>query len=135
MLSMESNRTAGMRSPLAHAELRAIEAARARMKTEYLNDAAIVTTLEPCLFCTGALLLSRIGAIYFFSRSDKGIRLNDIIDLSQSNKRAGLREGVSNHHPEIIPVTAFEPESRLLLENFFRQRRADQKRSGALEAD
>lgn len=123
-LGIAFNRTATDRDPLAHAEIQAIQQARRAMQIEYLNDCAIISSLEPCMFCSGALTLSRIGAIYYFTPADKGIRLRDVTDLSIANRARGLRAGVSNHHPFIAQVHEFEEPARLLLSRFFQERRS-----------
>lgn len=123
-LGLASNLTATERDPLAHAEIQAIRQARQRLQREYLSDCALITSLEPCLFCSGALLLSRIGAIYYFTGADKGIRLQDVISLSADNKTMGLRAGVSNHHPVIIQVERMAEPARALLGRFFQGRRS-----------
>ncbi len=122
-IAVATNATITENDPLAHAEILIINEARRQLQREYLNGFAIVSTLEPCLYCTGALLLTRIDAIYYFARSDKGIRLCDVMDMSLMHKAAGRRAGASNHHPEILPVEAYAARSARLLEQFFRGKR------------
>lgn len=122
-ISIAANATITRKDPLAHAEILVIDEARRRLNREFLNGFALISTLEPCLFCTGALLLTRIDAIYYFARSDKGIRLCDTINLSLSHKARGEKAGSSNHHPEILPLDSMAERSARLLERFFRQKR------------
>lgn len=121
--SIAANATRTRKDPLAHAEMLVMEDVRSRLNLEYLNGFVLVSTLEPCLYCTGALLLTRIDAVYFFARSDKGIRMCDAIDLSLARKACSIKAGSSNHHPEILPVDSMAERSALLLERFFRQKR------------
>jgi tRNA(adenine34) deaminase len=122
-ISIAANATITRKDPLAHAEMLVIDDVRRRLNLEYLNGFVLVSSLEPCLYCTGALLLTRIDAVYYFARSDKGIRLCDAMDLSLTHKARGEKAGSSNHHPEILPVDSMAERSALLLERFFKQKR------------
>jgi tRNA(adenine34) deaminase len=55
------NRTEQLNDPTAHAEILALRRATALVRNHRLTGAALVTTLEPCVMCFGALLESRIG--------------------------------------------------------------------------
>jgi len=56
-------------SQLAHAELQALAKVTKKMKRWRLNDLTIYVTLQPCVMCMGALILSRIGRIVFAANS------------------------------------------------------------------
>jgi tRNA(adenine34) deaminase len=57
------NRTEALIDPAAHAELSALRRAAAQVGNWRLTDATLVTTLEPCVMCFGALLEARIGTV------------------------------------------------------------------------
>ncbi|MSR45973.1 MAG: nucleoside deaminase [Planctomycetes bacterium] len=57
------NRTEQLIDPVAHAEIAALRRAAARTGNWRLTDAALITTLEPCVMCFGALLEARIGTL------------------------------------------------------------------------
>jgi len=59
------NRTEQLNDPSAHAEILALRRAAARARNHRLGGAALVTTLEPCVMCFGALLESRISIVVF----------------------------------------------------------------------
>ena len=63
------NQTEEKNSPLAHAELLAIEKAVENVK--YLTDCTLYVTLEPCPMCMGAILHSRIESIVFGAFDEK----------------------------------------------------------------
>lgn len=52
-------------SPTAHAEITAIEAAAAETGGWRLGGCDIYVTLEPCPMCSGAIINSRLDAVYF----------------------------------------------------------------------
>jgi len=51
--------------PTAHAEMQVITAACNYLKTRYLENCIIYTTLEPCFMCAGALFWSKIGTLIY----------------------------------------------------------------------
>ncbi len=57
------NRTEQLNDPTAHAEILALRRATALARNHRLTGAVLVTTLEPCVMCFGALLESRIAVV------------------------------------------------------------------------
>ena len=74
------NKTITDGDPSAHAEIIAIRDAAKTLGDWRLTDCEIYVTLEPCIMCTGAILLSRIKRIHFASYDPKdgscGSRMN-----------------------------------------------------------
>jgi tRNA(adenine34) deaminase len=54
-----------------HAEIEALRAIRAELRVSS-DEMTLVTTLETCLMCFGAILLHRIGAVVFGSSDSYG---------------------------------------------------------------
>ena len=54
-----------LQDPAAHAEMLAINAAANFLASWRLEDCILYTTLEPCIMCTGAILLSRAPVIVY----------------------------------------------------------------------
>lgn len=79
--------------PTAHAELLAIEAASQKLKSWRLPDTTLFVTLEPCLMCWGAILLSRIPRIVFGAKDPKAGVCGSILSLHEETR--------FNHHPEV----------------------------------
>ena len=65
------NRVEALRDPTAHAEIIAISAASNFLKNWRLKECILYVTLEPCIMCTGALILSRIEEIVYALPDEK----------------------------------------------------------------
>ena len=66
------NRREADRSPLAHAEIMAIDAASRTLGGWRLVDSALYVTLEPCPMCAGAIVHARLDQVVFGTRDPKG---------------------------------------------------------------
>lgn len=51
--------------PINHAEINAINTACNYLGEKFLTDCEMYVTLEPCAMCSGAILNSRIGKLYY----------------------------------------------------------------------
>ena len=58
--------------PTAHAEIRALRDAAARLGNYRLSGATLYVTLEPCTMCVGALVHSRISRLVYGATEPKG---------------------------------------------------------------
>jgi tRNA(adenine34) deaminase len=65
ILGEGSNRTLQLGDPTGHAEIVALRRAAARVRNHRLGGATLITTLEPCLMCFGAILESRIAIVVY----------------------------------------------------------------------
>lgn len=109
------NRTRARRSPLAHAEMIALEAAMAETGDPRLVGAVVYTTVEPCFMCAGALSHARVARVVWAVRDPKFggcASLGDVLRDPRLNHRAEIAEGVA------------ADEARALLQEFFREKRA-----------
>jgi tRNA(adenine34) deaminase len=59
------NQTVAKNNPMAHAEMLAIETASNSIADWRLNSCDLFVTVEPCLMCFGAIVLSRIRSLYY----------------------------------------------------------------------
>jgi tRNA(adenine34) deaminase len=59
------NRREELQSPIAHAEMLAIENASQALGSWRLTDCDLYVTLEPCVMCTGAILQARLRRVVF----------------------------------------------------------------------
>lgn len=108
------NRVEAERSPLAHAEMIAMQAALRTVGEKRLPTASLYCTLEPCFLCAGAILHTRIRRVVFGARDPKfgAVRsLGTILEDDRLNHRCEVVEGVG------------ASASAELLRAFFRARR------------
>ena len=54
-----------------HAEILAIERACEKLNTWHLDDCVLISTMEPCMMCSGAIVQSRIKKIIYGVENEK----------------------------------------------------------------
>lgn len=100
---------------IAHAEILVIEEACRKLKKWRLSSCELYVTLEPCLMCAGALMQSRIKAVYFGAPDPKGGALGSLYRLHEDSRL--------NHRFEVKGGILAE-ECGSLLKQFFQKKRA-----------
>ena len=98
----------------AHAEILALRDAAAELGTWYLNQATLVTTLEPCPMCAGAALNARVAHVVFGAHDPKAGATETLYNL--------LADPRLNHQAQITSGVLAD-ECGEILSNFFRDRR------------
>ena len=92
----------------AHAEMIAITSATNRINSKYLSGCTLYVTLEPCIMCFEALVMSRISRIvYSVADSRKG-------GISNNSKRT---------HSIILSSGLLQKKSLDLIQRFFKKKR------------
>ncbi|MCZ8341603.1 MAG: nucleoside deaminase [Leptospira sp.] len=99
-------------NPLKHSEIVAIESALKLLNEKYLTDCILVTALEPCVLCAGAIIRVRIPEVMYFLPAKPG-------------------EGISSYSTDSIyllnhfPKCQLIPKSEIKLEflTFFKEKR------------
>ena len=96
-----------------HAELMAIHAASEKLKSWRLIDCTLVTTLEPCVMCAGAIVQSRIARLIYGASDPKGgaQSLFQIFKHPQLNHQVELTTGI------------LKDECSQVLKDFFKTKR------------
>nr|MDK2851668.1 tRNA(adenine34) deaminase [Candidatus Cloacimonadota bacterium] len=109
----DHNRTRQLQSPFAHAEKLILDQAIAN-GIKYLTDYSLYITLEPCLMCSGMIILSRIGRVVYASADPKAGAAGSIYH--------SLKDKSFNHSPELSRGILAD-DCSLLLTDFFRKKR------------
>ncbi len=114
VLSVGLNKKEGLQSPLAHAEMIAIERASKKLKSWRLEECELYVTLEPCIMCSGAILQSRFKKVIFGALDPKGGGVQSCYQL--------LQDGRLNHR--VLDVTHWPSEEcGQVLSDFFKKKR------------
>ena len=122
MVGEGHNRVEASRSPLAHAEMEALQQALAAVGEKRLPAATLYCSLEPCFLCAGAVLHTRVRRVVFGARDPKfgAVRsLGGVLEDARLNHRCEVVEGVG------------ADASAELLRAFFRERRGGKGAGGA----
>ena len=101
-------------SPVAHAEIVAIERAAKSLGSWRLDGCVLVVTLEPCAMCAGAIAQARIPKLVFGAWDEKAGAVGSQWDL--------LRDPRQLHQPEVI-AGLMADECATLLSEFFKAKR------------
>ena len=75
-----------LQSPLAHAEITALEKAAKALGTWRLSECELYVTLEPCPMCLAVLQQARIGRVVYGAKDAKGGALSLKIALNKHPK-------------------------------------------------
>jgi len=109
--------------PTAHAEIRALRDAAARVGNYRLSGATLYVTLEPCTMCVGATVHSRISRLVYGATEPKGGAVQSV--------RATLEEPHFNWNVEVTGGV-LAVQSGQLLSGFFAARREQKRRARQL---
>ena len=108
------NQTEMLKDSTAHAEMLAITAASNHLQSKILDQCDLYVTVEPCVMCAGAILLSRIRNVYFGTFEPKfgaGGSLFNILESNKYNHKVNVYSGV------------YAEESKNMIEQFFKTKR------------
>ncbi|MGQ9465840.1 MAG: tRNA adenosine(34) deaminase TadA [bacterium] len=113
------NRTEHLQDATAHAEILAITAAANALNKWRLKDVTIYTTIEPCIMCSGALVLARVKKIVFGAYDAKFGGCGSVFNIANEKRL--------NHQIEIIGGV-MNTESLQLMKSFFKRKRTEKLR-------
>ncbi len=101
-----ANQVTSTNDPTAHAEILAIRAACAELRTFELHGCDIYTSCEPCPMCLGAIYWARLARIFY---------ANDAADAAKINFDDSLiyREIALPHSERAIPMIQMMREEAL----------------------
>jgi len=108
------NQRETLQDPTAHAEVIAITQAAAHYGSWRLTEATLYVTLEPCLMCSGAIVLSRLPVVVYGAVDPKAGAHRSVYDV--------LENEANNHVPKVTGGI-LSGASAQLLRDFFRSKR------------
>ena len=103
-----------LKDPTAHAEVLAITQAAAHYESWRLETAVLFVTLEPCLMCSGAIILARLPFVYYGATDPKAGAHRSVYQA--------LENSANNHVPAVVGGTRADESARLLTD-FFQEKR------------
>ncbi len=104
-----------LKDATAHAEIIAITAASRYMNNWRLDGSTLYVTLEPCIMCAGAIILSRISRVVYGTKDEVLGAFGSVLNIMNFNPKRKLA----------IIGGVMEKESADLLRQFFKERRRD----------
>lgn len=116
VIASAHNTVEASRDPTAHAEMLAITQAAAHLGDWRLENCTLYVTKEPCPMCAGATLMSRLKRVCYAVPDPKMGCLGGATDLNALPR--------VNHHLELTAGGVLEDECRVMLQAFFKLKRA-----------
>ncbi len=104
------NQTRRLKNVFAHAEILALKKAQKRLGDFRLAGAKLYVTLEPCLMCLGAALLSRIKEIHYILPEPTFGSFRSVLGKKHKGSYRGLK---FFRHQQFVPAT------KTMLRDFF----------------
>ncbi len=114
LIGVGYNAPIGSLDPTGHAEVRALRNAALNIGNYRLSGLDLYVTLEPCMMCAGAIILSRIRRVVFGAREPKTGALVSTAKV--------LDNPALNHKVEVIEGILGD-ECAGKIQNFFRSKR------------
>ena len=112
------NRRESSQDATTHAEMLAIQEANRHLGNWRLEDCHLFVTLEPCVMCSGAIVLARLKSVYYGPSDPKGGAVRTLMTVLEDDRL--------NHQCE-VHSGVMEEECRLLLTTFFKELRKKKK--------
>ncbi|MDR1731059.1 MAG: tRNA adenosine(34) deaminase TadA [Synergistaceae bacterium] len=103
--------------PTAHAEMRVIREAAARLGGWNLRGCDLYVTLEPCPMCAGAAVAARLRSVVFGARDPRAGAVGSLYDIPRDtrlNHRCRVRGGVLKESCAELLIRYFEKRRKKL---------------------
>jgi tRNA(adenine34) deaminase len=115
IIARGQNRVLRDNDPTAHAEIVALRMAAQAIGNYRLAGCTLVSTLEPCAMCAGAMIHARVDRLVFAADDPKAGAAGSVLSV--------LNHAALNHQITVDRGLMAE-ESALLLREFFQRRRS-----------
>jgi tRNA(adenine34) deaminase len=114
LIARGQNRVLRDNDPTAHAEIVALRTAAHAIGNYRLNGCTLVSTLEPCAMCAGAMIHARIHRLVFAADDPKAGAAGSVLSV--------LNNPALNHRI-VLERGLLAEDSAALLREFFQRRR------------
>ena len=109
------NQREQLQDPTAHAEMIALTAAAAEVRSWRLEGCTLYVTLEPCAMCAGAIVLARLDRLVYGAFDPKAGACGSVYNIVEDQRL--------NHQPAMT-TGVLANECSLILTEFFAAKRA-----------
>ena len=114
IIAKAHNMVESLKYPTAHAEILAITSASEYLQSKQLIGCSMYVTLEPCVMCAGAIVLSKIENIFFGAFDIKSGACGSVVNITNSDSL--------NHKCNVLGGV-MDVKCRDILKSFFEVRR------------
>ncbi|HMV43065.1 MAG TPA: nucleoside deaminase [Leptospiraceae bacterium] len=112
LVSEAFNQVEENKTTYKHSEILCIESAQKKLQTKFLNQSILLTTIEPCIMCAGAIIHARIEEVIYFLEATKTAGITSLSFESIYSK---------NHFPKLTFLYSEDVEK--IVQVFFKDKR------------
>ena len=97
IIAKAHNQIETLKDPTAHAEIIAVTSAAEYLQSKVLAGCTMYVTLEPCVMCAGAIVLSKMDNLFFGAYDFKSGACGSVFNVTNSdslNHRVNVLGGV-----------------------------------------
>jgi tRNA(adenine34) deaminase len=114
VIAVAHNERESQQSPLAHAEILAIEQAAKYFRRWRLTGCTIYVTKEPCPMCAGAIFQARFDRLVYGATDPKSGAAGSLFNIVQDRRL---------YHQVEVTTGVLKEEASELLQQFFKEKR------------
>lgn len=111
IIAKAHNQIETLKDPTAHAEIIAITSAAEYLQSKVLAGCSMYVTLEPCVMCAGAIVLSKLENLFFGAYDIKSGACGSVFNVTNNdslNHRVNVLGGVLDDKCREILKSFFE---------------------------
>ncbi len=114
IIAKTHNQIETLKDPTAHAEILALTSAAEYLQSKVLAGCSMYVTLEPCVMCAGAIVLSKIENLFFGAYDFKSGACGSVFNITNSD---------SLNHKVNVLGGVLDEKCREILKSFFEVKR------------
>ena len=111
IIAKAHNQIETLKDPTAHAEIIAVTSAAEYLQSKVLAGCSMYVTLEPCVMCAGAIVLSKLENLFFGAYDFKSGACGSVFNVTNNdslNHRVNVLGGVLDEKCREILKSFFE---------------------------